>query len=163
MIVSPSQVGERELGTTRERVVAVEPDGQAVVQHVRVCQSGEPVRDQRKRGIELALQHLPLKVLAQRFAHLDLDRGKPLDERLGQSEPALAPARQRKPEHEPPVGLLRVPDRQRILCGLDRHARLVEQFTSRLGQLYPVRTAHEQRLADLPLELLHLARQRRLA
>jgi hypothetical protein len=40
------------------------------------------------------------------FAEPHVDRGKPVDEGLGQSEPALSPSGHWNPQEEPPVGLL---------------------------------------------------------
>jgi len=60
------------------------------------------------------------------------------------------------------VRLLGLPDGERRVHRLERDARLVEQLAPRVGQLDPVREPDEQRLADLPLELLDLTRERGL-
>jgi hypothetical protein len=92
------QVSQPELGPTSQRVAGVKPYRQAVIKQVCIGQSGEPVGNQRKRTIELARQDLPLKVLAQRLAQLELNRREPVDKGLGQREPALAPPCKRNPD-----------------------------------------------------------------
>src|SRR5205085_9247789 len=109
------------------------------------------------------LEHLALELLAQGLALLDLHSRKPVTESLRQREPSFATTGQRNPKHQRTVRMLLVADPEGIVGGLNRGPRLREELTTGMGQLNPECHPEQPLLSDLPLEFLHLTRQRRLS
>ncbi len=135
----------------------VHPHAQRLRAHKLVAESRKSVGLEHDRHVELAGNHLTLQQLAQRGVDFDVDARIAGRERLAEPEPVIEVTGDRDAHGEPAGRLDRPADRERLLGGLERSPRLVEELAPGIRELDSPRHTHEQGHAELFLEVLELA------